>query len=99
MNSNEPDIHEMDFATGQTLHDLMDREFANMRRAPRRTVAPVVREKHNGTVIEELTNAAMPGVIADCRAEKIARAKDPLASERPQGIWDAEHPAEAALRG
>jgi hypothetical protein len=71
----------LDFATGQHMADLVDREIAQMRRAPK--PAPVAAKQiPDALLIERLQDAAMPGVIAAERNRQVAKAKDPYATER-----------------
>lgn len=70
-----------DFQTGQAIAEMTDREITNMRRTPR--PARVAERYVNDNVLAaQLTEAAMPAVIAAERDRKLAMAKDPYGYER-----------------
>jgi hypothetical protein len=82
----------LDFATGQHMADLVDRELGNMRRTPAKPAPVPPKQIPDALLLEQMQDAAMPSVIAHARATKIAMAKDPLAHTRPQSIYERENP-------
>jgi len=65
-----------DFATGQTLNTMIDRELENMRRAPRPAPLQQRAEIPNGLVIERMQDAALADVIQSARERQRMAAAD-----------------------